>query len=433
MNIDDCISDYEIFGDKVFGHSRWFHLRSPLFWPRDKYSHKVLKEVVRDVVKARVPKVASFPGGKNFVFDENRCRVYVGYCITYGILLTSPSVVLSYQKQSTAGVEKPYLFRTYKNLHRSADPAERSLDRNPALAHDIPIWQVARAASAAPTYFEPLKIDGLEYLDGGFGANNPCVEIYEEVRKMNNNSNSCAAIILSVGTGKNNEMSRFSGSGLFRYMNYLNFSRKWASDSEKTHQDMLSKRKAANYPFEYHRLNVEDGLGPMKLDEWRARGQVRVELGKFIGKLRSPKQSASTSDQVNEKMGTLIESFDAPTVLKIPTWAQPKNKTLDSIKAHTEAYLHKDEVKESIKQCAKILVEGRRLRAKNDPLRWEKACFGAWYQCNVAGCPRGEKEYEDREALKKHIRDKHHTQFTNSPEDREKLQNVLDTCKIVVH
>ena len=79
MNIDDCIKEYETLGARVFGRSRWFHLRRlpPFFWLRDKYDHKILRNVVEDVVRQRVPKVADFPGGQNFAFDENRCRVYV--------------------------------------------------------------------------------------------------------------------------------------------------------------------------------------------------------------------------------------------------------------------------------------------------------------------------------------------------------------------
>ena len=75
MNIDDCIADYEKLGEKVFAHSRWCHLRSPLWLPREKYNHKVLQEVVEEVVDARIPKIGGFPGGKIFAFDENRCRV----------------------------------------------------------------------------------------------------------------------------------------------------------------------------------------------------------------------------------------------------------------------------------------------------------------------------------------------------------------------
>ena len=76
MNIDDCIRDYETFGAKVFGRSRWFSLRmSPFFWIREKYNEKNLEDAVKNVVRKRVPKVADFPGGTNFAFDENRCRV----------------------------------------------------------------------------------------------------------------------------------------------------------------------------------------------------------------------------------------------------------------------------------------------------------------------------------------------------------------------
>lgn len=504
MNVDDCISEYEILGAKVFGHSRKWHLRSPLFWPRDKYNFKTLENVVRDVVRRRVPKVAEFPGGRNFAFDENRCR----------------TVVVAFQQQSKAGAEKPYLFRTYKNLHKSKDAEQRKLDRNHDMAHDIPIWQVARATSAAPTYFKPPIIDGLEYVDGGFGANNPCVEIYEEVRRMNNNSRRCARTILSIGTGKNNEARRFKGTGFQRYLNYANFARKWASDSEQTHLAMLNAKSEVH--FDYFRLNVEEGLDLMKLDEWRARGPVRTKIGERIGSFRSSSakdrregnraaRSYAASDQqanvLKEKHdglqnengtvqangngnmhnagqqafrehgenvkddgyalhaakststthvehlveGPTTDTFDErnghpPTTgtsarnvdpdfdnSKIPQWFRPKNRTLESIRKCTEDYLSQPYTIEMIERSAKLLVDGRRGRAKSDPQRWEKACFGTWYQCRTPGCPRGEKEYERRWQLRKHLLDKHKTEFSKGAEGRSKLEETLDACKIVVH
>ena len=77
MNIDDCIKNYEHLGSRVFGNSRWFHLRSIFWFPREKYNHEVLEEVVQGVVDDHVPKIGTFPGGETFAFDENRCRVYV--------------------------------------------------------------------------------------------------------------------------------------------------------------------------------------------------------------------------------------------------------------------------------------------------------------------------------------------------------------------
>lgn len=74
MCIDDCIAEYETLGPKVFAHPRWFHFRSPLFWPRDKYDHRSLEQAIREVVDRRSRFVDG--GGKNFASDENRCRTY---------------------------------------------------------------------------------------------------------------------------------------------------------------------------------------------------------------------------------------------------------------------------------------------------------------------------------------------------------------------
>ena len=394
------------------------------------------------------------------------------------ILSALHSVVVAFQHQNKPGVDKPYLFRTYKNLHKSKDLNDDSLDRNPNMAHDISIWEVARATSAAPTYFKPMVIDELEYIDGGFGANNPCVEIYDEVRRMNNDSNKCTKLILSIGTGKNNGASRFNGHGFSRYVNYLNFARKWASDSEQTHLTMLKAKH--NLGFGYFRFNVEDGLGQMKLDEWRARGPVRIKIGSKIGKLRSPKSKPTTGmesdphadDQsdtslaIEEKAHARLYRSDGDSKEEltnprgypnghlrgtqpskqsqfaktetpdfssaIPEWFLPKNETLDTMRNRTHDYLSQDEMKKWIKECASLLVEGRRSRAKNDPQRWEKACFGAWYQCNISECPRAEKEY-GRHELRKHLLDKHKDRFPRDQEGQAKLEEALDTCKIIIH
>ena len=373
------------------------------------------------------------------------------------------------------------------------------------MAHDISIWQVARATSAAPTYFKPMVIDGLEYIDGGFGANNPCMEIFDEVRRMNNHSNACTKIILSIGTGISNKESRFNGTGLARFINYWNFARKWATDSQVTHDQMIRARSV--FGFTYFRFNVEEGLGQMKLDEWHARGPMRIKIGNLIGKLRSPKvdegNTANGAEAGNHKSehfmsrtaanamaandnGTEVaglptatgpdtdagEQTDVSSTAEekvegmvnplghkngrlratlpsrhsqspntkarysssaIPQWFRPKNETLDAMRAHTREYLSKDETRQTIEECARLLVDGRRGRAKKDPQRWEKACFGAWYQCIISECPRGEKEYETRRELRKHLLDKHRESFTRDQEGRAKLDQALDSCKIIVH
>ena len=44
---------------------------------------------------------------------------------------------------------------------------------DPSLIPNIKLWEAARATSAAPYYFEPIKVGKYELVDGGLGANNP--------------------------------------------------------------------------------------------------------------------------------------------------------------------------------------------------------------------------------------------------------------------
>lgn len=55
MTIDECIEAYEDLADRVFGHPRNFHIRRPPWIPRDKYDHKLLEEVIKEIVRRRSP------------------------------------------------------------------------------------------------------------------------------------------------------------------------------------------------------------------------------------------------------------------------------------------------------------------------------------------------------------------------------------------
>jgi predicted acylesterase/phospholipase RssA len=71
--------------------------------------------------------------------------------------------------------------------------------------HDFPLWQVARATSAAPTYFEPAKLpasSGSDYwalIDGGVFANNPAACALVEARTRFPDATDF--LVCSIGTG----------------------------------------------------------------------------------------------------------------------------------------------------------------------------------------------------------------------------------------
>ena len=79
-------------------------------------------------------------------------------------------------------------------------------DPKQAAVKDFLLWQVARATSAAPTYFPPFRIDrggSLPYLplvDGGVFANNPTICGFAEARKIFEEATEF--LVVSLGTGQ---------------------------------------------------------------------------------------------------------------------------------------------------------------------------------------------------------------------------------------
>src|SRR5919197_214120 len=96
------------------------------------------------------------------------------------------TLVTSYELES----RQPWFFARHKAIE---DPA----------ANDFPMRFVARATSAAPTYFEPEELPtttphgGL--IDGGVFANNPAMCAYVEMKKLRPEAD---VLVVSLGTGQ---------------------------------------------------------------------------------------------------------------------------------------------------------------------------------------------------------------------------------------
>jgi patatin-like phospholipase/acyl hydrolase len=86
---------------------------------------------------------------------------------------------------------EPWLFRRTSALEKPE-------------THDFPMQKVARATSAAPTYFEPLKLEaggGKMYalVDGGVYANNPAMCALVDARRIFGADD---VLVVSLGTGE---------------------------------------------------------------------------------------------------------------------------------------------------------------------------------------------------------------------------------------
>ena len=271
-------------------------------------------------------------------------------------ILTMISIVIAWRKLEIKGVRVPYLFRSYRHPRSIRGGL---LERNPDVPNNYKIWEVGRATSAAPSYFKSIKLekddDNAEYIDGGFGANNPAEEAYRSVKQLSSNNDYAVKTLVSIGTGRNLESHRNPSAGYALYLRYANAAAKWATESEATHERVYESTQGK---AEYTRLNVEHGLGKMKLDEWKG------------------------------KRG---------------------NKTLGLLHSKTQDFLSSDSTREKIDAAARRLVNTRRARSDREPDsdRWEIFCHGIEYACPVNPCHHGGERFPDRRNLHRHIREVH--------------------------
>lgn len=238
---------------------------------------------------------------------------------------------------------------------------EDLLERNPGSEDNYPIWKVARATSAAPLYFESVRMEEddekFELIDGGFGANNPTEEAYRSVKQLHHKNPKAVSVLVSVGTGKNLEQTGNPRAGYRLYLRYVNAAAKWATDSEKTHETVSDMTHGH---AEYFRLNVEHGIGKMKLDAWKGRRGA---------------------------------------------------ETLDLIHAKTEAYLATQEARNQISESARHLVRIRQSRSTAQHSdRWEEYCHGVEYACPIddSDVYGDSRSRFTRQSLRRHLEETHH-------------------------
>jgi len=53
MSIDDCIDEYAQMGANIFGKPRFFSMRGPIPWGKEKYDYRKLEVAIKDVIKRR--------------------------------------------------------------------------------------------------------------------------------------------------------------------------------------------------------------------------------------------------------------------------------------------------------------------------------------------------------------------------------------------
>jgi uncharacterized protein len=160
---EDLIELYEEDGPKIFHRSLLRRLESVDGYIDELYDDKALRESLRKHLGDARLKAASCP-----------------------IFITAYELNL----------RKAFFFR-------SARASGEEQASEPPDAYDFPMAEVAHATSAAPTYFEPVRVtsatgETYDLIDGGVFATNPAMCAYAELRKTGTASD---LVFLSLGTG----------------------------------------------------------------------------------------------------------------------------------------------------------------------------------------------------------------------------------------
>lgn len=138
------------------------------------------------------------------------------------------------------------------------------------------IWQVARATSAATTFFKPIQLgrDRITFMDAAFGYNNPCEVLIKEAKKQFPDHEQMR--ILSIGTGLKGVVT--VGKTIISVLKAL-------KDMATTSKDVASRLDGMfGDDREYCRLDVDQGLEHVALHDWEASSRISSHTLNYLSK-----------------------------------------------------------------------------------------------------------------------------------------------------
>ncbi|RDW65916.1 uncharacterized protein DSM5745_09655 [Aspergillus mulundensis] len=150
------------------------------------------------------------------------------------------------------------------------------------LLNSVKIWEAARATSAAPTFFESIRLgpDNEEFLDGATGANNPVNSLWNEgldIWKPGTPLEERLHCLVSIGTGVPS-VNAF-GSGLKDIGITL---KAMSTETETTANEFMRRYSRLHKDQKYFRFNVRSGLEGIGLEEASKRADIISATRRYL-------------------------------------------------------------------------------------------------------------------------------------------------------
>ncbi|CEI60191.1 unnamed protein product [Fusarium venenatum] len=294
MTVDECIRAYKKVAQQAFTPKSRSIIPGP---PNGAFSAKQLEAAIKQTVREHCMDPVC-------VEQRKRGRDTAGTCphgeMQFRDDSCTKTALLAITKDNVDTL--PTLLKTYDT--------SASLDGCTA-------WQVARATSAATTFFKPIKVgrDEIEFIDAGFGYNNPCEILIREAKNQFPERDEMR--VLSIGTGLGDVVSIKDTR-----MSILKALKKMATTSKKV---ALSLDEQYGASGKYYRFNVERGLDDISLSDWDKSSTIsshthnylnenKREIYKFIQSLTQiakPESAIETHEilVLGETANTIVHSI----------------------------------------------------------------------------------------------------------------------------
>lgn len=147
------------------------------------------------------------------------------------------------------------------------------------------IWQALRATSAAPSFFEEISFGTpkITYIDGGLGYNSPCAEIDFQAKSIWKGR--AIGCVVSIGTGlqtvpdiqKSNSWLPF---GLHDDISVAAAVVQMATSTMRVDNEV--QRMYMDTETEYHRWDVDTGLGDISLEQWMKEDEMGSATRRYM-------------------------------------------------------------------------------------------------------------------------------------------------------
>ena len=155
------------------------------------------------------------------------------------------------------------------------------------------IWEAARATSAATSFFDPIIIQGMGFVDGALGANNPIGYLWNEAQniwcddevglpqKLN--------CYVSIGTGN----PGIKPVGTKKLTQVFQTLADIATQTVETADSFADTHRQVRKDGRYYRFDVSHGLELVELKEYKRQSLIQQATRKYMHRMDGSSQACA--------------------------------------------------------------------------------------------------------------------------------------------